>query len=277
MKKAFLILFILFFAMNVMGEEPVAVSDVFEAVVSAAVKEKEEEKPIPPNTKYVANTRYGKPIPDIDINDRETDPFFENSLFLGDSLMVGFGSYCQWKGSGFMGEPTVLAVKSFTLRKANRPVTQDSLHPYYMGEKMKLEDIVEKSGANRVFLFFGINDMVVSTPEQTEKEYNDLIYRIHEKSPEVKIYIIGTTYIARDRQRNGFTNENLRKFNDDMYKYTLNYDYIEFINIGDRLVDSTDGLDLDYSSDKYVHLTSDGYDVWAKVLKAYAKDFMAEE
>ncbi len=277
MKKAVFILLIASLLSTVFGAEPIRVSVMFDKVVSTAIKKEEEEKPIPPNNKYVAGTRYGKPIPDIDVNDPETDSFFENSLFLGDSLMVGFGSYCKWKGSNFMGGPLVLAVQSFTLKNANGPVTEGSLHPYFMGEKMRLEDIVVKSGVNKVFLFFGINDMVGLTAEQTEKEYNDLIYRIHEKAPSVKIYIIGTTYIVPNRQKNGFTNVNLRKLNDDMYKYSLNYDYVEFINIGDRLVDSTDGLNVNYSSDKYVHLTTEGYDVWAKVLKTYAKDFMAKE
>lgn len=285
MKKILLLALILMgFSATVWGKEiqsgqRLVLGKTIKAVIYTAYlsSEIDREKEIPPNNNYVPGTRYGKPIPDIDVDDTSTDGFFANSLFVGDSLMEGFKRYCQWKGDDFMGGPRFFSVKSFSLYKANKPVSENSLHPTYEGEKMKVEDAVVKSGADRVFLFFGINDMVGGTPEEVADDYNDLIYRIHEKAPDVKIYIIGATYIAADRQKNGFTNENLRKLNDFMYKYTQNYDYMEFVNIGDRLVDSTDGLNLEYSSDNYVHITSYGYDVWAKVLKAYAKDFMAEE
>lgn len=246
-------------------------------VVFTAVRSEPEEKPIEINNNYVPGSRYEKPIPDIDVYDSETDKFFKNSVFVGDSLMEGFRSYCQSKGEGFLSEPVFLAAKSFSLRQALSPVTESSLHPSFRGKKMLVEDALEEYGAEKVFLFFGINDMVGLTAEETEKEYNDFIYRIHSKTPDVKIYVIGATYIYNGGQKGGFTNERIRKFNDSMYQYCSKFDYTEFINIGDRLIDSTDGVNVEYTSDRYVHIKPSAYDIWVKVLRQYAKDFMADE
>ncbi|MCD8090599.1 MAG: SGNH/GDSL hydrolase family protein [Clostridiales bacterium] len=250
-----------------------------EETEAAAAAESEESEAAGENTNYVSGTRYAKPVPDMPIYDDETDKFFENSVFIGDSLMVGFQRYCQSKGSGYFGSPLFLAATSFSLLQAVGPVTSSTLHPYYQGEKLSVEDSIAKSGADRAFLFFGMNDLGWTTPDKTVDEYNTLIYRIHEKAPDTKIYIIGATYIYAPAQKpqSGYTNANLRIFNDKMYSYCQNYDYLEFINIGDRLIDSTDGLQYKYTSDKYVHMTTEGYDVWVKVLRAYAKDFMAAE
>ncbi|MCD8214702.1 MAG: GDSL-type esterase/lipase family protein [Clostridiales bacterium] len=228
------------------------------------------------NNNYVEGTRHAKAIPDIDEEDRTTDPFFENSVFAGDSLMEGFRLYCLYKGNNFLSSPFFLAETSLSLRQLLTPVTALSKHPYYMGEKMLLEDAIAKSGAARAFLHFGTNDMVGLTPEETLEEYNNLIYRIHEKAPEVKIYVIGLTYIYSSGQKPGFTNENMRKFNDAMYKYCQNYDFLEFINIGDRLIGADDSLKGEYCSDGYIHMSKEGYKVWVKVLRAYAKDFSAD-
>lgn len=226
-----------------------------------------------------AAVTYTKPIPDMPVYDSETDSFFENSVFCGDSLMDDFKRYCMAKGSGFLSEPLFLAATSFSLMQAIGPVTSTILHPLYQGEKLSVEDSIAKCGADRAFLFFGMNDLEWTTPEKAVEEYNTLIFRIHNKAPETKLYIIGLTYIYDSAQKydSGFTNENMRIFNDTMYQYCQKYDYIEFINIGDRLIDGTNGLKSEYVSDGIEHMTTAGYDVWTKVLRAYAKDFTAAE
>ncbi|MCC8097626.1 MAG: hypothetical protein LIO44_03520, partial [Eubacterium sp.] len=213
--------------------------ELWKTNLSSAVliaEEAEEQDPMI-NNNYVEGTRYQKPIPDIDIEDTSVDWFFENSMFVGDSLMDGFRLYCMRMGDGFFSDPIFLTKTSLGIYRLLQPVTESSMHPLYMGEKMLLEDAVVKSGVDKVFIILGTNDLVGLTPEETVNEYNNLLYRIHEKAPEVKIYVIGETYIFNSGQKPGFTNENLRIFNDSMYKYCQNYDYLEFINIGDRLLD----------------------------------------
>ncbi len=246
-------------------------------VLLTAMRTEHSEREPEQNNNYVPGSSYAKPVPDIDIYDSTTDGFFKNSIFVGDSLMEGFRTYCMSKGDGFLSEPLFLASKSFSLKQALRPISESSRHPYFRGQKMLVEDAVAESKAEKAFLFFGINDMVGLTAEETEKEYNDLIFRIHNKAPDTKIYIIGATYIYDSGQKNGFTNTRIREFNDNMYKYCQKLDYAEFINIGDRLIDSSDGVSPQYSSDKYVHIKPSAYDIWVKVLRAYARDFMAED
>ncbi|MCD7854810.1 MAG: GDSL-type esterase/lipase family protein [Clostridiales bacterium] len=264
------------FSLNA-AELPQNIDTALSLIIKTAVLI-EEEKPEPvPNTAHVEGCRFTKPIPDIADDDTSFDSFFENSVFCGDSLMQGFELYCQYMGNGFLNNPVFLASKSFSLKEALRPVTESSRHPYYQGQKMLVEEAIAAANAKRAFLLFGTNDMVGLTPEETKKEYNDLIYRIHKLSPDTKIYIIGATYIYASAQKPGFTNENLRIFNDSMYKYCQGIDYLEFINIGDRLIGADDGLKDEYCSDNYVHMTTEGYRIWTKVLRAYADYFLTIE
>ncbi len=266
------------FSLNA-AELPQNLNTALSLIIKTAVYiEEEAPKPEPkPNTNYVQGCRYAKPIPDIADDDTSYDYFFENSVFCGDSLMQGFQLYAQYVGNNFFNNPIFLASKSFSLKEALRPVTESSRHPYYQGQKMLVEEAIAAANAKRAFLLFGTNDMVGLTPEETKKEYNDLIYRIHKLSPDTKIYVIGATYIYSSGQKPGFTNENLRRFNDSMYEYCQSFDYLEFINIGDRLIGADDGLKAEYCSDSYVHMTIEGYRVWTKVLRAYAKDFLEIE
>ncbi len=253
-------------------------SIIKQIVKTSAVLPQDEVKPaIKPNNNYVAGTRFAKPIPDIDINDTSTDVFFENSAFFGDSLMEGFGRYCEAKGNGFLGSPLFFAVKSFSLNQAIKPLSESVIHLVWQGKEMLVEDIIAQTGVKRAFLFFGINDMVGLTPDETINEYSILLYRIHTKAPDCKIYILGPTYMYNASQRENLNNKNLREFNNKMYNFCEGYDYMEFINIGDRLIDGSDGLQQQYSSDSYVHVTSQAYDVWVKVLRAYALYFAEHE
>ncbi|MCD8157639.1 MAG: GDSL-type esterase/lipase family protein [Clostridiales bacterium] len=207
----------------------------------------------------------------------ETDGFFENSAFVGDSIMVGFERYCRSMGDGFLSDPVFLAAGSFSLWQAVSPVSESTLHPVYQGEKMLIEDAVEKSGVSKVFICLGGNDLGWKTIDESVDNYNTLIYRIHTKAPKAKIYIIGLTYMYGPSQKTNLNNTNMRTFNGIMYEYCQKYDYLEFINIGDRLIDSDNGLKAEYTSDEYIHVNAAGYDVWVKVLRANANYFMRVE
>lgn len=78
-------------------------------------------------------------------------------------------------------------------------------------------------------------------------------------------------------QKQNLNNANMKIFNEKMAVYTENYDYAEFIDIGGSLTDEKGNLKQEYASDGYVHLSSEGYDIWTKVLRSYAKKFMSAE
>ncbi|MCD8215877.1 MAG: GDSL-type esterase/lipase family protein [Clostridiales bacterium] len=225
----------------------------------------------------IIEASYVKPIPDTSVYDAETDAFFEKSAFVGDSVMLGFQRYCQTKGSGFLSDPLFLTSGSFSLWEAVSPVSSGSLHPIYQGQSMLVEDAVAKSGTEKVFIQLGTNDIGWKTIDETVQNYNDLIFRIHTKAPNAKVYVIGLTYMYGPSQKTNLNNANMRTFNDTMCQYCEKYDYMEFINIGDRLIDDDGNLKKEYTSDDYVHISTEGYDVWVKVLRAYAKYFTETE
>ena len=80
-------------------------------------------------------------ITDADIGPDEIDSFFDDSVFVGHSVMMHFkDKYVAYKrggDSGFLGGAKFHASGSFSYHNNLAPVSADSVHPLYQGEKMK--------------------------------------------------------------------------------------------------------------------------------------------
>lgn len=196
--------------------------------------------------------------------------YYATSAFVGDSVMLGFSQYCEDKGEEFLGGPLFLVAGSFSLKNALSE-KEDAVLPTFKGEKMKVEDAVEKAeNIDKVFLFFGINDLnVVDDPvEDVFREYVEFIGKILEKK-NVQINVVSTTYILYGKDYLKLTNENIGLLNKKMQEYCELHGY-GFVNVADATGDSVSGLKDSYCSDGYLHQNASAYGVWTNVLQDFA-------
>lgn len=196
--------------------------------------------------------------------------YFSTSVFVGDSVMLGFSQYCENKGEEFLGGPLFLVAGSFSLRNALLEGESPVL-PTFKGEKTRVEDAIEKAeDIDKVFLFFGINDFnVVQDPvNDVFENYVELIGKILDRKS-VQINVISTTYILNGKDNLNLTNENIVALNEKMKSY-CEIEGFGYVNIADATGDSVTGLKEEYCSDQYVHQTTEAYGVWANVLQNYA-------
>ena len=92
----------------------------------------------------------------IKAND-DVKSFFENSLFMGDSVLMGYSYYNQktpMENSPFENS-YFHCVKSYTLRGAIKE-SSDTVHPIFRGKKANYEVVMNEMKPKNVFLFFGI-------------------------------------------------------------------------------------------------------------------------
>lgn len=241
----------------------------YESAIQLNNKQKEKEKD---KDKTDFQTEQS---PTVSVITKDRDPekindYYGHSAFVGDSVMLGFSDYCEYKGDGFLGEPYFLVAGSFSLYHALSD-SSDAILPLFRGEKTRVEDAVSQmDDVKRIFLFFGINDfnMTSEGANGVFKRYVEFINRIQEKRNDIDINIISTTYILNGKDQKNLTNENIVSLNKKMKKY-CEINGFGYVNVADKVGDEENGLKPEYCSDNFLHETAAAYDIWTTTLEEF--------
>lgn len=203
----------------------------------------------------------------------DADSFFADAIFVGDSVTVGLSNYYnKLHGAVFTDTTQFLAQVGCSAKmciSSNPTEKYQRYMPSYGGRLCRIEDGIALSGARKVFIDYGLNDLTGSTSIEFLDNFTTLITRIQEKNPSVQIYVISTTYVVSDAQTGLLTNSNIRKANEAVKAYCQD-NGLGYINIADYIADEDGGLHPRYSSDQYVHQNAKSYEMWVKVLRHYA-------
>lgn len=207
------------------------------------------------------------------------DSYFDDAVFIGDSISYGFELYVTEKranGETVLGEAKFLTSGSLSYGNSLWDVSDESVHPTYNGEKMKLEDAIAQIKPGKIFILLGTNDVALYGVEQTIANADTEISRMLEASPEAEIFIMSTTpkYSPAESDVDGaLNNADIDALNVAMKQFAVEKGY-NFMNIAPLFKDETGGLAADYCSDKEgmgIHFTSAAYDIWLNFLYSYGK------
>ena len=217
----------------------------------------------------------------LDYTETEVDEFFSDAVFVGDSISLGWRNYVTSKRASnpaFLEGAQFLVSGSLGAESALWDISSDSVHPTWLGSQMQLWDSIPLTGAKKVFIMFGLNDVGRYSDldmgiSMAVSNYDDLIDKIKANAPDVEVYIISATYVIEGGEMGKVTSANLRKLNEALIDYCEDED-IEFINFADALADSNGNLASEYCSDGYVHQTNAAYDMWTALLRGYATSEM---
>ncbi|MBR3645881.1 MAG: hypothetical protein IKN54_05635 [Lachnospiraceae bacterium] len=198
----------------------------------------------------------------------DTKGFFKNTVFLGDSVMLGFRNYINRKPGGYLDGAKVFGIGSYSLIHATNPASP--LHPLYKGKATSPEKLIQELDANKVFLFFGINDVCTAGGlEGAYSNYLTLINNIKKINPNVKIYIMSATYTLKGSKLDTEFHDRLHALNSRMRTYCSDNGY-QFIDIASYLSDNEGYLKPEYCSDGFLHESYSAYEIWDKVLRNFA-------
>lgn len=196
-------------------------------------------------------------------------PDLSNSVFIGDSVSLGFSRYCAKKG--IMKDTVFLTVGSYSVAYALNTSTADNKgfkHPMYKGKETPVKNAISQIKPKNIYICLGINDIAESGVEGTIKNYCKLLNYISETVPDSKIYVVSTTFLVKDAQKKKLNNLNLSNLNHNMKLICLKYDNLEYIDIMSFLQDEEYALRGDLCSDGYIHQSYSAYDIWAEKLGA---------
>lgn len=132
-------------------------------------------------------------------------------------------------------------------------------------------DYLIEGRPRKLFLMIGINDISAGrTAEQVVADITRLIDMWHKGSPETIIYIQSILPFNYDqRPKSAGKNEEVVKANESLRRLSAERG-ITYIDLYSVLADGNGMLNADYSLDG-LHLTGEGYLLWADAIREYVK------
>lgn len=200
--------------------------------------------------------------------------FFADSVFVGDSLTVGFEEYCRNHSDSISTDSTrFLARVSCSAKAAVSPnalTKYAGIMPKYNGSVQYIESsIAQMENIHKMFICFGMNDLTGSTPQQFVSDLQTLILRVLSSRPDMNVYVISIPCVVSGVNTGGLSNSSIAAANLLLQETCLANGW-GFVNLSEYLMGPDGALLPQYSLDNYVHENSKAYEIWNRVLKNYA-------
>lgn len=211
----------------------------------------------------------------------EEGNYFDNALFVGDSIMEGIRQYVTaQRQEGEMLGPARFLSATMGVSLADLVGDRDNGVQFsYQGEERPLEDIVAEITPRRVFLLLGLNDLASDTDPviaDIVDRYVRLIDNLQTACPGVECIIItnppkvASQWLPDYTANRRFGNELIEDFVDALTQMCRENN-IPYVDAYECLKNENGALPDDYCRDGYIHLNHQGAAVVVEALKAFAE------
>lgn len=202
------------------------------------------------------------------------DAYFDDAVFIGDSITLGFQNYCTGQrraAEGFMGNARFLAAVSMSARLARQDThNAGGVSFMYRGRAVSVTAGINEMEAKRVFILFGVNDFACRYPEETLGYYAELLDKLAEQCPNVEVVIHGVLPVTRDFcKKRKVAIEDWNAFNPLLEQFCQERGVLYF-SFAERLMDENGYLSSTLSGDNMFHLNADANAVWVHALRLFA-------
>ena len=195
--------------------------------------------------------------------------WFDDAVFLGDSVTLKLSYYCEEYPEA-LGDAKFFCAGSLGYTSALWELDrEDSVHPYYRGKNYLSQDCAKITGAKKVFVMLGMNDIGLYGIDESMKSVETLITNIKKTSPEAKIYIQSVTPIIKGMEKKDLSNKLVRSFNKKLEAFCKENSY-PYLDIYGLLADKDGYLPPEYCGDQEaqgIHFTDAACELWVKYLK----------
>ena len=200
--------------------------------------------------------------------------YFDDAVFIGDSVSMKLSYYEA--ATNKLGKAQFLVAGSLGSGNALWPVSEESVHPAYNGVKMRLEDSVPLTGAKKLYIMLGMNDLALYGPQGAVDNLVTLLDLILAKTPGIEIFIQSMTPVAKNStivSTGGLNNDKVRAYNALLLETALERGW-NFVDVASIMFDSQGHLKEKYCSDlgaMGVHFTNAGCEAWVQYLLTHTK------
>lgn len=195
--------------------------------------------------------------------------WFDDAVFVGDSVTLKLSYYCDSHPEA-LGDAQFFCAGSLGYTNALWELDrEDAVHPLYRGTNYLSQDCAAVTGANKVLVMLGMNDIALYGIDGTMESAETLIDNILAQTPDVNLYIQSVTPIINGMERGDLNNANIRAFNEKLQEFCQQNGY-RYLDIYGLLADENGYLPLEYCGDpdaQGIHFTDAACELWANYFK----------
>lgn len=184
------------------------------------------------------------------------DSFFANSVFIGDSRMMGF------RNSSGITQGTFLTSVGLSTDAMSEQVisTAEGNISVYQGLSGEQYD--------KIYLMLGTNDLGYYPWEDFKPHFSNIIQQFHKLQPDATIYVCSVIYVDEAQSVTSYNNnDNVRKVNGYQLEVCEEEDYCYYLNLNEIFTNGHGGL-LEGASSDGIHL----YEEYCKQMLTYLKN-----
>ncbi len=189
----------------------------------------------------------------------EDESYFDDAVFLGDSLTYGISSYDILKNAIVLAEPGITLEGAMTTRLATFPG----------GERATLVDAVSHYEPGKIYVMLGTNGFAFTSLDDFIKQYGEMLDTLIEQNPNAIIYVQSILPVCSflTEQDSRYSNRTIDRFNDALLTLA-NEKGVHYLNVAERFKTSDGSMNPRYSSDG-MHISQGAYDYWIEYLLSH--------
>ena len=258
--------------------EAAAPSVGIEATPSPSPTSAPTDTPSPSPSPTPEPTETPEPTPEVidaaRLDAGEFDSFFDDAVFIGDSITRTFGNYTSGRRrteAGFLGDAHFMGAVAMSVMNASQNrAYPDGITFTVRGKAVSVTEGINLYEAKKAFILLGGNDIGFRSWDAVEGYYARLIALIHEQCPDTEVIMQGVlpvteAYCRKERVRIDRWNS----FNEILGRIAQEHD-AAFLDFSDRLMDENGYLPESFSSDNSDHLSEQAEEIWVRALREFA-------
>ena len=195
--------------------------------------------------------------------------WFDDAVMVGDSITLKLCYYCE-ENPDALGKIQFFCSGSLSYNNALWDIDDpDAVHPVYEGETTLTEYCAEKTGASKVFIMLGMNDIGLYGVDGALSAAQTLTDNILAHSEHASIYIQSVTPIVKGCEYDDLNNKLIRAFNEKLKSFAEENGFM-YLDLYSLFADENGYLKDEYCSDKEdmgIHFTDTACAMWADYLK----------
>ena len=200
-------------------------------------------------------------LPKLPARERVDDAYFDGAVFFGNSLVAGLSQYGGLDRADFLAS---VGVNVADARIALLPGAAE-------GSGITMFQVLVGRPREKLYTLFGINEMGFE-PDYFATLYESLIDAALAVQPELTVYITSLSPLTEERcgWDTVYTMEKITAYNEALYALAARRGWY-YLDLMDALAGPDGYLPAEISTDG-VHLTPEGYLIWADYLRTHYAD-----
>ena len=200
---------------------------------------------------------FGSPVPE---SDRVTSAYFDDAIFIGDSLTTGIQLY------NILPDTTVLAAVGVGL---DNIYTMEAVGTE--GNKQTILEAADQLQPSKIYVMLGINGLKGLGADQTVESYRKLVEHLKQAHPDSIIYVQSFMPINEEKFKANYgydlTNAEIDECNKKLMAMA-GEEQVYYVDVASAIKDSTGGLPAEFTTDG-LHFKGEYYNKWIDYLKEH--------